>query len=1206
MTAPKGQAIGINYGHVWQQRFSGPFRLLRDAVIPLDPLPGDLRLVDPTDPGNPVGRFRGRTELIEKIDIAIGRCMQQRRGGYLLIEAEAGMGKSALAAYLAFTRGWPAHFARLADGRDPETARRNLSAQLIACWRLEDAAPGGVLPADAGSTSWLHSRLCDAARARDRRADAAGEPAQPVVLLVDGLDEAPTPAAGELPLGLPPGLPHGTVVVATTRPKRINAPAGGWVVERLDAESATNLRDLSEYLNTVTITDKLIIDALHDARVTATRFCQILLERSGGVWIYALTVLDQIRDRDRSPIDIDRLPDGLASYYADNLQRWCADLGEDRWNSQGLPVLATLAASLEPQPAAVIAAWAGVPERAARTLLRGPFRPFLATHQGGDPDLYLPRHQSLREFIAGVSIVHSDDEDLRHLGHSLREATHTAHRRITTALTPLDPPDRRNWTAVSDYTRAHLAEHATHAGLLDAMVTDPGFLITCMNGGILKFRHQLRTAEGVAAVNAYEQAQDDWVAHPDDPPVWWLHVWAHKTRATFLARNAARHVQNIATAKWGIQAAMWAGTTHRVLTGHTDWVNAVLAITLPDGTTLLASASNDETVRLWDPITGQAAGIPLTGHTSRANALAAVPLPDGTTLLASAGDDGTIRLWEPTTGQPVGTPLIGHTGPVNALASVTLPSGDLALASAGDDGTIRFWEPTTGQPVGTPLIGHTDWVLALAAVPLPDGNTLLASAGNDGTVRLWNLTDRQPVTSASNRHTRPVNALVAVPLASGNTLLASAGDDGTIRLWEPTTGQPLGTPLIRHTDRVLALAAVPLPDGNTLLASAGNDGTIRLWEPTTGQPVGTPIAGHASRIACLAAIPATNGTILLAGGDDHEAVRLWDPTIGRTSGPALAGHAGPVNALAAVAQPDGAVLLSSASNDKTVRLWDPATGQPVGAPLTGHTDWVLALASVPLADGTVLLASGSADHTVRLWNPTTGQPVGAPLTGHTDWVLALASVPLADGTVLLASGSADHTVRLWNPTTGQPVGAPLTGHTNRVNAVAPVALSDSAVLLASGSADHTVRLWNPTTGQPVGAPLTGHTGPVNSIAVIPQPTGPTLLATGDDRAVCLWDPSARKPVGSPLNDQRDWVLTLAALPSPHGPALLASGSANHTVRLWNPTTGQSVGVPLIGHTGRVNSVAAVPLPTGPTLLATGGTDRAILVWTSPPHDDRVT
>ena len=68
-------------------------------------------------------------------------------------------------------------------------------------------------------------------------------------------------------------------------------------------------------------------------------------------------------------------------------------------------------------------------------------------------------------------------------------------------------------------------------------------------------------------------------------------------------------------------------------------------------------------------------------------------------MLATASEDGTVRLWDPATGQPIGDPLTGHTGAVTGVAFS--PDGH-RLATASDDGTVRLWDPTTGQPVGDP------------------------------------------------------------------------------------------------------------------------------------------------------------------------------------------------------------------------------------------------------------------------------------------------------------------------------------------------------------------------------------------------------------------------------------------------------------------------------------------------------------------------
>ena len=67
--------------------------------------------------------------------------------------------------------------------------------------------------------------------------------------------------------------------------------------------------------------------------------------------------------------------------------------------------------------------------------------------------------------------------------------------------------------------------------------------------------------------------------------------------------------------------------------------------------------------------------------------------PDGHRL-ATAAADNTVRLWNPDTGQPLGDPLAGHTGTVFGVAFS--PDGH-RLASASADNTVRLW-PALATP----------------------------------------------------------------------------------------------------------------------------------------------------------------------------------------------------------------------------------------------------------------------------------------------------------------------------------------------------------------------------------------------------------------------------------------------------------------------------------------------------------------------------
>ncbi|MGB6045374.1 MAG: glycosyltransferase family 39 protein, partial [Pirellulales bacterium] len=134
------------------------------------------------------------------------------------------------------------------------------------------------------------------------------------------------------------------------------------------------------------------------------------------------------------------------------------------------------------------------------------------------------------------------------------------------------------------------------------------------------------------------------------------------------------------------------------LVGHESYVTGVAFS--PDGQ-LLATSSYDNTVRLWDVVTGQLQQT-YDGHEGYVRAVRFAP--DGR-VLASCSNDGTIRLWDVAQGNCLIT-LTGHDGPVRDVAFS--PDGTI-LASGGKDRSVRLWNVKEGTLEQT-LEGHRSWV----------------------------------------------------------------------------------------------------------------------------------------------------------------------------------------------------------------------------------------------------------------------------------------------------------------------------------------------------------------------------------------------------------------------------------------------------------------------------------------------------------------
>ena len=570
---------------------------------------------------------------------------------------------------------------------------------------------------------------------------------------------------------------------------------------------------------------------------------------------------------------------------------------------------------------------------------------------------------------------------------------------------------------------------------------------------------------------------------------------------------------------------------------------------------LLASAGDDDTIRLWD----------LKGHLVKkwsaeqglVNNLTFSP--DGQ-LIATAGRDDTVRLWN----------LQGHlvkewSADQSFVKSISFSSNGQLLATGGANDTVRLWD-LQGNPIGQPftrkLVPQQQEEKLVWGVAFSPNDQIIASAGDDGFISLWNLQGQLLREWEGNQ-----KDISSIKFSPDNQLLATAGEDKTICLWN-LQGQPLAEPFRGHQGRIWDVAFSH--DGQQL-ASAAGDGTVRVWN-LQGNEL-DKFQGHQGPVRSVSI--SKDGQLIVSAGDDGT-VRVWNLNDQQAQ---FTKHQYTVRSVSF--NPDGQ-RIASAGDDGTVRLWN-LQGQQLAQPFQDHLGKVL---SVSFSLDGQRIASAGDDGTVRLWN-LQGQQLAQPFRGHLGTVNSVSFSP--DGQRIASAGD-DGTVRLWN-LQGQQLAQPFQGHQGKVNSVS---FSPDGQRIASAGDDATVRLWN-LQGRQLGEPFQGHLGPVYAIAF--SPNGKQIASAGEDGTIRLWDLQGQ-PLAQPFQISGIKLKTVAF--TPNGKMIVGSGDKG-TVQLWD-LQGQKFAA-WIGHRG--SQIESVSFSRDGKLLATAGDDGIAELWHIQSFDELI-
>ena len=324
----------------------------------------------------------------------------------------------------------------------------------------------------------------------------------------------------------------------------------------------------------------------------------------------------------------------------------------------------------------------------------------------------------------------------------------------------------------------------------------------------------------------------------------------------------------------------------------------------------------------------------LEGHTK---GVLSVAFHSSAPLLATGSEDGTVKLWDTNSQECVAT-LVGHHGQVKSVAFH--PTADI-LMSGSMDNDVKLWDTNTYMCLSTTNV-HRYWVSCVAFHP---SKPFIVTSGFMDFPKLWQLSSDYTRLTLMNDNWRnngeshpSVNCVAFHP---SEPFIVTAGSNSKATLW-----------LLFPDNKVSWLGDMNCSRGEvnsvafhpTLpILVTGDTKSVKLWQIIYNQrsmvslgsnPRNIDIMGWYSvrRIDCIADLEGHQKAVtsvafhptapVIVSGSEDKTVKLWRLLPDETSVVCMATLTGNYKPVHSVAFHPNGRLLASGNSVKTAVLWD--------------------------------------------------------------------------------------------------------------------------------------------------------------------------------------------------------------------------------------------------------------------------------------------